>query len=548
MNQIIYQIYPKSFCDKNGDGVGDLLGITEKLDYIAALGVDTIWLCPIFSSPMVDNGYDISDYQGIDPQFGTIEDLETLIAKAKERGIGVLLDLVLNHTSDRHRWFLEALGDPTSKYRDYYIFKKGANGAPPNNWRSNFGGSVWEPVPGSDEYYFHAFAKEQPDLNWENPALREELFSMIRWWLQKGVSGFRIDAISFIKKNQRFPVLPPDGPDGLCDPKGEWVVHPGIETFLAEMRDQAFAPFGAYTVAEANGVPHHRLSEFIGENGYFSAVFDFSYTDIDLDNGNWYTGHPIQRAALREAIFASQQALCKAGHGALYLENHDQNRSPNKYLAPAERGFPGVSMLGVLYFFLQGNAFIYEGQELGLPNHPWKSLSQFDDVATHDQYRRAILAGFSEEDALAIVSHRSRDNARTPMLWDNTKNAGFSTATPWLPVHPDYARYCVETQENDPQSVLTFYRRMSSLRQGPYKQLFYDGGFAPAFCDTDNIFAYRRTHNGQCVLVVCNFQNAPCTLPLPGGTLLLGNLRENGSIESGTTELAPFEALVLLEK
>lgn len=548
MKSVIYQIYPRSFADVNGDGVGDLRGIIGKLDYLKALGIDTVWLSPIFCSPMVDNGYDISDYRDIDPLFGGIADLEELIARAKERGIGILLDLVLNHTSNAHPWFQEALRNPASKYRDYYIFRKGENGAPPNNWRSNFGGSAWELDSATGEYYLHVFAKEQPDLNWENPALREELYDMIRWWLEKGVEGFRIDAISFIKKDPSFASLPPDGLDGLANAESRWLVYPGIEAFLAEMRDKAFAPYRAYTVAEANGVPHARLAEFIGENGYFSAVFDFSYTDIDLADGNWHSLRPIPNATLRDAIFNSQQAVSAAGHGAVYFENHDQNRSPNKYLAPDEICYESVTMLGALYFFLQGTAFIYQGQELGVTNYPWKSLDQFNDVATVDQYHRALTAGFSAQDALAVVAHRSRDNARNPMLWNGGANAGFSEGTPWLPVHPDYPALCAAAQEGAPRAVLQFYRDMSALRRGELEELFFDGSIMPALAQYENIFAYRRARNGTTVLVVCNFQNKPTTLELPWGRVLLGNKRTVGELLSGQTQLAPFEAVVLMEK
>lgn len=548
MNQlprVVYQVYPKSFMDTNGDGIGDLNGVISKLDYLAELSVDTIWLSPIFASPMVDNGYDISDYCAVSPEFGTMDDLDRLIAEAKKRNMGILLDLVLNHTSDRHEWFKEAMRDPKSPYRDYYIFRKGIDGGPPNNWRSNFGGSAWERDEVTGEYYLHIFAKEQPDLNWENPAMRRELFDMIRGYLEKGVSGFRIDAISGIKKRQDFPSLPPDAPDGLANGESCWTVYPGIEAFLSEMRDSVFKPYGAYTVAEAAGVDYERLPEFIGENGYFSAVFDFSYTDIDLENGLWYTSRRVEPKQLRESVFASQKAVCAAGCGAVYLENHDQNRSCNKYLAPVDSTTAGKAMLGVMYFFLQGSAYIYQGQELGIPNYPWADIAEFDDVATIDQYRRGLSAGLSERAALEAVAHRSRDNARTPMLWDKSECAGFSTGRPWLPVHPDFQSLCAEEQDAQDVSLLRFYRRMSALRQGEYAKLFLTGTLAPRFEEYENIFAYERQLESQRILVVCNWQSTPQTLCLPGGRILLDNLREEEQI-GGQTALAPFEALVAL--
>ena len=545
MKNIIYQVYPKSFADSNGDGIGDLRGVLDHLGHIKSLGADAIWLSPMFRSPMVDNGYDISDYRDVDPCFGTLEDLDALFTGAKKQGMGILLDLVLNHTSDQHPWFKAALADPTSKYRDYYIFRKGKDGNPPNNWRSNFGGSAWELDPGTGEYYLHAFAKGQPDLNWENPALRAELFDMIAWWMKRGAAGFRIDAISFIKKNLAFPDLPADGPDGLACPEKHWLVHPGIEDFLGEMRDRAFLPFGAYTVAEANGIPYDRLEEFIGPNGYFSAAFDFSYTDIDLADGNWHSGRPIDRAALRAAIFRSQELVSRAGHGAVYLENHDQNRSIDKYLSPGERGYAGTTLLGVLYFFLQGTAFIYQGQELGMTNYPWTSLDQFDDVATVDQYRRAVAAGYSHADAMAIVAHRSRDNARIPMLWTDGPSGGFTTGKPWLPIHPDYKNLCAAAQAENKHSVLRFYQRMAALRTGEWAETFYDGAFRPLWEGRENLFAYERTLGERRAVVVCNFQIAGTELELPPCRVLLGNLREAGEALSGTTRLAPLEALVL---
>ena len=545
MNNIVYQVYPKSFADSNGDGVGDIKGVQSHLDHIKALGVDTVWLSPIFCSPMVDNGYDISDYRDVDPCFGTLEELDALFAAAKARGMGVLLDLVLNHTSDRHPWFQAALADPHSKYRDYYIFRKGKDGGPPNNWRSNFGGSAWELDAGTGEYYLHVFAKEQPDLNWENPALRAELFDMICWWMKRGAAGFRVDAICFIKKDQRFPSLPADGPDGLADPGAHWQVCEGIGAFLGEMRDKAFRPHGAYTVAEANGVPYERLGEYIGPNGYFSAVFDFSYTDIDIPDGAWHAAQAIDRTALRAAIFHSQTMVSRAGHGAVYLENHDQNRCPNKYLSPEERGYAGITMLGALYFFLQGTAYIYQGQELGMTNFPWAALEQFDDVATVNQYHRTIEADCSADEALAVVAHRSRDNARTPIPWTEEPDGGFTTGAPWLPVHPGYKALCAAAQARDEGSVLRFYQRMGALRSGPLAPLFYDGDFLPLWEDVDGIFAYQRALAGTRVLVVCNFQNTAATLRLPACRALLGNLRPTGECLSGQTALAPFEALVL---
>lgn len=542
---IVYQIYPKSFMDSSGDGVGDLQGIIRRLDYLQELGVNTVWLCPTFPSPMVDGGYDISDCKGVNPQFGTLADMDELVEKAGQRGIKVLLDLVLNHTSDQHPWFQAALRDPASPYRQYYIFKKGVNGGPPNNWRSNFGGSAWEPVPGSDEYYLHVFAAGQPDLNWENPAMRRELYEMIRWWMARGIAGFRIDAISFIKKDPAFPSLPPDGPDGLAGVAPASVMQPGIEAFLAEMRDEAFKPGGAFTVAEANAVPPEKLEEFVGPNGFFSTIFDFSYTDIDLNSGEWHDLSHFTRRQLRNAIFSSQLAVSRVGYGAPYLENHDQNRSPNKFLAEAERTYAGKTMLGVLYFFLQGIPFIYQGQELGMENHPWQALEQFDDVACRDQYDRALRAGYSEQAAFACVANRARDNSRTPMPWSGGENAGFTTGRPWLPIHPDYAKISVEAQSGEGRSVLSFYKEMVRVRK-TYPQLFAGGSFTPVLEEEEQAFAYQRSLDGVTAWVVCNFSAEGLTAKLPRGRVLLSNTGRAGVLPGGETQLSPLEVLVLL--
>lgn len=553
---IVYQIYPRSFMDANGDGIGDLPGILQRLDYLADLGVNALWLCPIFASPMVDNGYDISDYEAIHPEFGTMEDLERLIQEADKRGVKVFLDLVLNHSSDQHPWFKSALADPGGPCRDFYIFRKGIAGGPPTNWRALFGGSVWQRLGESDTYYFHTFAPQQPDLNWENPALRRELYRMIHRWIDKGIGGFRIDAITYIKKDQRFPKLPPDGPDGLADNAPCCRAHPGIEAFLAELRDEVFKPRGVFTVAEANGLNAGHLKDFIGENGFFSTYFDFTYVDIDIEAGIWHRRRRFSRRELRECIFENQAAVIAAGgHGALYFENHDQNRSPDKYLSPAEqaveggavhgRGALGKSLLGVLYFFLQGTPFIYQGQELGMTNHAWKSLEEFDDVATADQFYRARAAGYTEAEALAVAAYRSRDNGRLPFLWDDSANAGFSAGRPWLPIHGDYRALNAAAQGADTGSLLHFYRRMIRLRKSR-GALFFRGSLEPRFLDTDAVFAYERRYGDERVLVVCNFSADPRTLTLPGGTVLLGNYRAAGApFPGGASTLNPLEALVL---
>jgi glycosidase len=566
-NAVVYQIYPRSFKDSNAngrkaDGCGDIPGIIEKLDYLADLGINAIWLCPVCSSPMADNGYDISNYQDINPQFGTLADMERLIAEADKRGIKILLDLVLNHSSAQHEWFKKAkaavlAGDTQNPYREYYYFRKGKDGGaeqelvPPNNWRSYFGGSVWERVDNTDYYYLHLFAKEQPDLNWENPALRQELYSMIRWWIDKGIAGFRIDAICNIKKDLRFADLPVDGKDNLANGFPSFLMYPGIEAFLGEMRDTVFKPAGVFTVAEAAGVKPEKLDDFIGRNGYFSTIFDFSYTDIDLTPGcPYYKRHFFTHRELRDTIFANQTTVQKYGYGAPYLENHDQNRSPNKYLAESERTFEGKTLLGILFFFLQGIPFIYQGQELGMTNHPWKSMDEFDDLSARDMYDRLLLAGHGEQEAFELTAHRSRDNSRTPMLWDDSPNAGFSTAKPWLPVHPDFSRLNAAAQTKDSDSVLNFYKKMIQLRK-EHGALFMHGIIKPCFLENGEIIAYKRVYRGngdnakgEQALVLCNFANTEQTVTMPKGHVWLGNIRGQGTALQGKVVLSPLEALV----
>jgi alpha-glucosidase len=531
--------------------VGDLPGIVSKLDYLADLGINTIWLCPVFDSPMVDNGYDVSDYEAIYPAFGTMEDMDRLIAGAGARGIRILLDLVLNHTSNRHPWFLSAVSDPASPYRDFYIFREGKNGKPPNNWRSLFGGPVWEPLPAQDNFfYYHTFAVEQPDLNWENPKMREALYAMIRRWLDRGVAGFRIDAIVYIKKNQKFPDAPVNGPDGLgsLDPWSR--MYPGIEKFLEEMRDKAFCGQDVFTVAEAMGIEEHHLESFIGKNGFFSTYFDFTHIELDIENGAWYVLRDVPPAKLRDTLYEVQKNISRAGYAAPYFENHDQNRSPDKFLEPHTRTREGKTLLGTLFFFLRGIPFVYQGQELGMTNYPWKSMDEFNDVSTIDQYKRCLARGFSEEKAFAIVARRSRDNARTPMLWDASPEAGFTCGKPWLPVHPDYRELNAETQEWDNGSVLAFYKKMIRLRKD-HAALFFEGEINPLPAGDDLLFVYERKYGRERALVLGNFADVPKTVDFQAvgagssGIVWLGNLMPPGTAVNGKLTLEPREALLI---
>ena len=513
--EVGYQIYPRSFYDSNNDGIGDLNGITEKLDYLKNLGIMLIWVCPIFKSPMDDNGYDISDYYDVNPEFGTKEDLEKLIAETEKRGIKVILDLVINHTSDEHEWFLEALKNPESKYRNYYIFKRGENGLPPTNWRSHFGGSAWEKVEGeADEngnemYYLHLFTKKQPDLNWENPEVRKELYEMVNYWLEKGIAGFRVDAINSIKKDARYLDLPVDGADGMAYNVEYTLNQPGIEEFLSELAKETFKKYNAMTVAETPMLEYERYNDFIGDDGFFTMIFDFSYTDLDMTKGGFYYSlRDIPTIELRDAIFESQLTQQKYGWGAPFLENHDLPRSLNKFFGE-KANETNAKLLANVFFFLRGTPFIYQGQEIGMDNFVRNDISEFDDIASKDQYQRALGEGFSSEEALYFVNKRSRDNSRTPMQWDNSKNAGFSkdeNSKSWIKLTGSQATTNVADQINDKDSIFSHYKKMIDLRQnGKYSDCLTFGDFLSVPLENEKFIAYVRKYKNQKVLCISNF-------------------------------------------
>lgn len=546
---VVYQIYPKSFKDSDGDGVGDINGIIEKLDYLQWLGVNVLWICPVYASPMADNGYDISDYYHVDPSFGTDEDMDRLIAEAGSRGMKILMDLVVNHTSDQHPWFRKALADPEGEYGDYYVFRQGNGENPPDNLRSYFGGSVWERIGDSDRYYFHAFAKEQPDLNWDNPRVREEIYDMMNYWLDKGLGGFRIDAIGNIKKNLAKSFYQPDGEDGLCY-AGTWIQNqPGIEVYLKEMSERTLKPHNSMTVAEV-GVPEELLEQFVGEDGFFSMVFDFTYTDIDVpETAEWFhpTGWTIKD--MRERIFQSQLSIQKTGWGAPYLENHDQPRSLNKYIPETEINTYSTTMLGTLFMMLRGTPFIYQGQEIGMTNIPMDQLSDYDDIATHDQYYRALEAGVSQEKAWEAIYRRSRDNSRTPMQWNGERNAGFSEGDKtWLKVNPNYKDINVEKEMAEDESVLHYYRKLIQLRkEGSYKDAAIYGDFRPYPVTSDHVIAFTREHEGSRLLVVLNFSKEETAVELDSADyeLVLGNYGDMGERYDGRYLCRPYESVIL---
>ncbi len=545
-DKVAYQIYPKSFLDTNGDGIGDLAGILSKLDYLKGLGIDILWLSPIYPSPFADQGYDISDYYGIARQFGTMEQFDELLAQAKKRDMHIIMDLVINHCSNEHEWFRKALADPEGEYADYFYFRRGKNGNPPSNLRSYFGGSCWEPVPGTDKYYFHMFAKEQPDLNWENPVVRQKLYDMVNWWLDKGLAGFRIDAIINIKKDLSFPDYPADGPDGLamCTKMVDSVE--GVGDFLGDLKTHTFARHDAFTVAEVFNMKPEELRCFIGDDGYFSTMFDFSAHILSTGAHGWYDAPDIDFTRWRDVIFRSQEETQGIGFKANIIENHDEPRGVSRFLPNYARKPMGKKMLGTVSVLLRGIPFIYQGQEIGMTNAHWGSIGEFNDINTKDQYRVALDAGLTEQQALAACEKMSRDNARTPMQWDSSLNAGFTTGTPWLKVNDNYRDINVAAQENDPDSVLNYYRRLTALRKSPeYRQLFTYGKFRPAFENSHRILAYYREKDNQRVLVAANFGREKQHLHLLGTvkkTLLTNSGRE---ITGSAMTLAPSEVVVL---
>ena len=553
-DKIAYQIYPKSFCDSNGDGIGDIPGILSKLDYLKALGVDIIWLSPIYKSPFVDQGYDIADYYAIGEEFGTMEQFDELLAETKKRGMNLIMDLVVNHCSDQHEWFQKALADPDGEYADYFWFVKGENGNPPTNYRSYFGGSAWEQVPGTDKYYLHMFAKEQPDLNWENPKLRREIFNMVNWWLDKGLAGFRIDAIINIKKTSSFFSYPADGPDGLAG-----VVHmvddaQGIGDLLQELKHETFDKYDAFTVGEVFNMKQEELREFVGDEGHFSSMFDFDAHQLGEGEKGWYDSKSVEFGPWRDIIFASQQKMQDIGFLSNIIENHDEPRGASRYLPPHAQNEMGKKMLATTYLLLRGIPFFYQGQEIGMTNCRRSDISEYDDISSHDQYQVAIQAGCTKEQALQCCYDYSRDNGRTPMHWTGGENAGFTTGKPWLALNPNYTEINVAEQEGRPDSVLNYYRRLTALRKDEaYRETFTYGKFVPAYEKKDNIFAYIRENeeSGQRILVAANFGTEPVSLHLCGAReVLLSNCgREadrQADIKGGKLTLDSCESAVIL--
>lgn len=525
---VFYQIYPKSFQDSNGDGVGDIPGIISRLDYLQTLGIDGIWLSPVCQSPQVDNGYDISDYCGISSMFGTMEDMESLIREAKKRGISIILDLVLNHTSDEHRWFQEAKKSRSNPFHDYYVWRDGDGTTPPNDMRACFGGSAWTYVPELGQYYFHQFAVQQPDLNWDNSQLRQELYNMIRFWVDKGIEGFRLDVIDQIAKV----------PDQHITANG-----PRLEEFLRELASNAFCEEGIVTVGEAWGANVERAQHYSAPDGSeLSMVFQFEHIGLDQQpGGEKWDLKPLYLPDLKKCMENWQKGLFNRGWNSLFLNNHDLPRIVSRWGNDGQYRVESAKMLATYLHGLQGTPYIYQGEELGMTNIRLP-IAEYEDIETRNLYAERKEAGYSEEEITASIYARSRDNARTPMQWDDTDNAGFSTGKPWFTVNPNYREINAAAALADPDSVFHYYRKLISLRKT--YPVFRDGSFALVDEGNEQVFAYTRASSDESLLVVCNFtsQEIPFQIPEEYTDCILCNY--------GTPDqkLRPYEARMYLRE
>jgi alpha-glucosidase len=542
---IAYQVYPRSFMDSNGDGIGDIQGVISKLDYLKDLGIDVIWMSPIYSSPNDDNGYDISDYKGIMDEFGTMEDFDQLLTEVHGRGMKLIMDLVINHTSDEHPWFIESRSSKENPYRDYYIWHPGKNGKEPNNWESIFGGSAWEYDENTKEYFMHVFSRKQPDLNWENPKVRQELYEMVNWWLDKGIDGFRVDAISHIKKVPGFPDLPnPDKKKYVPSMKGH-MNRDGIQVYLEELKQETFAKYDIMTVGEANGVTVEQADEWVGEeNGKFNMIFQFEHLDLwgkSTDGG-------LDIHALKETLTKWQKGLEGMGWNALFLENHDQPRSVSTWGNDAELRDKSAKCLATMYFLMQGTPFIYQGQEIGMTNVQFDSIDDYNDVAIKNLYKNERAEGKSHEEVMEIIWKNGRDNSRTPMQWDDGNQAGFTTGSPWLKVNPNHKEINVEDALKDLDSIYHYYKKLIELRK-QHETLVY-GNYDIVLEDHDQIYAYTRTLEDETFLIITNLfpEEAefgfPTDLQAEKAEQCISNYPQQATGDNTTVNLRPYEARV----
>ncbi|MCO6224186.1 glycoside hydrolase family 13 protein [Staphylococcus epidermidis] len=507
---VAYQVYPRSFNDSNGDGIGDIPGLIEKLDYLENLGIDVIWLSPMYPSPNDDNGYDISDYKGIMSEFGTMNDFDQLLSNIHQREMKLILDLVVNHTSDEHPWFIESKSSKTNAKRDWYIWADPKpDGSEPNNWESIFNGSTWEFDESTKQYYFHLFSKKQPDLNWENPDVRQAVFEMMNWWFEKGIDGFRVDAITHIKKNFEAGDLPvPDGKK-FAPAFDVDMNQPGIQEWLQEMKNKSLSRYNIMTVGEANGVTPNDAEEWVGEEkGKFNMIFQFEHL------GLWSTGDTkFDVKSYKQVLNHWQKQLENVGWNALFIENHDQPRRVSTWGDDKNYWYESATSHATAYFLQQGTPFIYQGQEIGMTNYPFESIESFNDVAVKTEYQIVKKEGGDVNQLLDKYKMENRDNARTPMQWNNSINAGFTTGKPWFHVNPNYTEINVKQQLNDKFSILSYYKALIQLKKSDL--IYTYGKFNMVDAENEQVFAYTRTFKNNTVLIVANLTNEVSELNLP---------------------------------
>lgn len=537
---VVYQIYPRSFYDSNGDGIGDLQGIIQKLDYLVSLGIDVVWLCPVYKSPNDDNGYDISDYEDIMEDFGTMKDLDQLLEEAHKRGIKIIMDLVLNHTSDEHPWFIESKSSLDNPKRDWYIWADGKNGAEPNNWESIFNGSAWEWDEETKQYYMHLFSTKQPDLNWENADVRNALYEMVNRWIDKGIDGFRIDAISHIKKKPGFPDMPNKENSRYVECFPYMSNYEGIDDLLKEFVDSTIKGKNLMTVGEANGVSLKDIHKWVGEeNGYFNMIFQFEHLQLWNKHQNGFTD--VQQ--LMKILSDWQYTLENNGWNALFLENHDLTRSVSTLGDDTIYREESAKMLGALYFFMKGTPFIYQGQEIGMTNAYYQNIEDYNDVGMLKFYEIEREKGIPHDHLIEILKRTCRDNGRSPMQWNDSSFGGFTKGEQtWIGVNPNYRDINVAEQETNEHSVLSFYKKMIELRKK--EKVFIYGKYKYIQNDHPNIVAYTRTTEEAKALVLCNFgkETVQHTLPIQNGELILQNYKDI----DGVNTLQPYEVRVYL--
>lgn len=532
-NAVVYQIYPRSFQDSNGDGIGDLQGIIQRLDYLARLGIDAIWLSPVFKSPQDDCGYDISDYQDIDPIFGKLADMEELIAEAKKRGIRIILDMVLNHSSDEHPWFLEAKQSRENPYHDYYVWRDGVEGVLPNDLKAAFGGSAWEWVPEVGQYYFHQFSVKQPDLNWENPKVRRELYDMILWWMDKGVGGFRLDVIDLVGKE----------PDRMITGNG-----PKLHEYLKELSRETFQKGDLLTVGEAwSADPEGGKLYSAPDGSELSMVFQFEHILLDQQPGKEkWDMIPLSLPKLKKTLAKWQNELYGCGWNSLFWDNHDLPRIVSRWGDDGKYRVESAKMLATVLHGMQGTPFVYQGEELGMTNVKFPDITYYRDIELINMYHERIAAGYSEADVMASIYARGRDNARTPMQWNGEKNAGFSEGEPWIGVNPNYTEINAEEACKDPASVFCYYQKLIALRKE--QNVLVDGRFELLMPDDEQIFAYTRTSENAKLLVYANFTGETVKCSLPGEWKDARTLIHNYAEPLPEIGLRPYEAVMMLKK